>query len=265
MRMAEITYYQTSWSGLELVLMKNSRLSYPQHNHISVYTVCMLLSGRVYFYRQGGQQTEQEENSIWVIRPYEPHRFTALGMYTMLTICIPKELVEHRDMEALACVLKPALGRMCRECGLEEERRKVLLAQVLLLLMQTSVLTVQPFSSAVQQLCDAMENHAEESLCLEDMAMQTHFSKYHLLRLFKQEVGLTPHQFQLQNRIRKAQKQILCCTSMTEVALDTGFCDQSHFIRQFEKFLGLSPTRYRCACRTLPSAALNERRKEFGE
>ena len=154
---------------------------------------------------------------------------------------------------------------MCRECGLEEERRKVLFAQVLLLLMQTSVLTVQPFSSAVQQLCDTMENHAEKPLCLDDMAMQTHFSKYHLLRLFKQEVGLTPHQFQLQNRIRKAQKQILCCTSMAEVALDAGFCDQSHFIRQFEKLLGLSPTRYRCACWTLPFADLNECRKEFGE
>lgn len=264
MRMAEITYYQTLWSGLELVLMQNSRLSYPQHNHISVYTVCMLLSGRVCFYRQN-RRMEQEENSIWVIRPYEPHCFTAQGMYTMLTVCIPKEWVGHRDMETLACVLEPALGQMCRECGLEEERRKVLFAQVLLLLMQTSVLTVQPFSSAVQQLCDTMENHAEKPLCLDDMAMQTHFSKYHLLRLFKQEVGLTPHQFQLQNRIRKAQKQILCCTSMAEVALDAGFCDQSHFIRQFEKLLGLSPTRYRCACRTLPFADLNECRKEFGE
>lgn len=264
MRRTEITYYQTSRSGLEFILMKNSTLSYPQHNHVSVYTVCMLLSGSVCFYRRE-RQMEQEGNSIWVIRPYEPHRFTAQGIYTMMTVCIPKELVEHRDAAALAGVLEPALVQMCIECGLEEERRKVLFAQVFLPLMQMSVLTVGPFSSAVQRLCDAMENHAEEPLGLDDMAMQTHFSKYHLLRLFKQEVGLTPHQFQLQNRIRKAQKQILCCTSMAEVALDTGFCDQSHFIRQFEKLLGLSPTRYRCACRTLPVAGLNQRRKEFGE
>ncbi len=65
--------------------------------------------------------------------------------------------------------------------------------------------------------------------------------KYRFIRSFKAEVELTPHQFQIQNRIRKAQRLIHEADTITEVALTTGFCDQSHFIKQFEKQVGLSP------------------------
>ena len=74
-------------------------------------------------------------------------------------------------------------------------------------------------------------------------------SKYHFIRkLFKKEVGLTPHQFQIQNRIRKAQWLMNRIKTITEVALNTGFCDQSHFIKQFEKWWGLTPTAYKMSC-----------------
>ena len=69
--------------------------------------------------------------------------------------------------------------------------------------------------------------------------------KYHFIRSFKAEVGLTPHQFQIQNRIRKAQRLIHETNTITEVALTTGFCDQSHFIKQFEKYVGLPPLTYK--------------------
>ena len=36
--------------------------------------------------------------------------------------------------------------------------------------------------------------------------------------------------------------------TITEVALNTGFCDQSHFIKQFEKMVGLTPTVYKMSC-----------------
>ena len=65
-------------------------------------------------------------------------------------------------------------------------------------------------------------------------------------------MGLTPHQFQLQNRIRKAQRLIHNAETMTEVALSTGFCDQSHFIKQFEKQVGLPPLTYKLSSQTIP-------------
>ncbi len=83
------------------------------------------------------------------------------------------------------------------------------------------------------------------------MAKNAFLSKYHFIRNFKAEVGLTPHQFQIQNRIRKAQRLIHKTDTITEVALATDFCDQSHFIKEFKKQIGLTPLTYKQASRTI--------------
>ena len=83
------------------------------------------------------------------------------------------------------------------------------------------------------------------------MAQAAFVSKYHLIRRFKQAVGLTPHQFQMQNRVRKAQRLLGRSGTMTEAALTAGFCDQSHFIRLFERYVGLTPSAYLTSCASL--------------
>ena len=89
------------------------------------------------------------------------------------------------------------------------------------------------------------------------MAQNAFISKYHFIRSFKSEVGLTPHQFQVQNRIRKAQSLISEAETITEVALKTGFYDQSHFIRQFEKYVGLTPSAYKLSLGTCKHDAID--------
>lgn len=90
-----------------------------------------------------------------------------------------------------------------------------------------------------------LEFYPERKISVEEMAHTAFISKYHFIRSFKREVGLTPHQFQIQNRIRKAQRLIGEAQTITEVALATGFFDQSHFIKQFEKYVGLTPSSYK--------------------
>lgn len=77
------------------------------------------------------------------------------------------------------------------------------------------------------------------------MSEKTNISKYHLIREFKKEVGLTPHKFQVQNRIRKSQHLINNKYSIIEAGLIAGFYDQSHFIRHFKNIVGITPTEYR--------------------
>lgn len=76
------------------------------------------------------------------------------------------------------------------------------------------------------------------------MSEQVFISPYHLIISFKKKIGLTPHKFQMQNRIRKAQYLLLHSNNITEVALTTGFCDQSHFNKWFQKIVGITPTEY---------------------
>jgi AraC-like DNA-binding protein len=68
----------------------------------------------------------------------------------------------------------------------------------------------------------------------------------------------------MQNRIRKARKMMLDTRlPLTEVALAAGFYDQSHFIRCFRKFAGMTPSKFREACVVGTSSA--ERGEKLGE
>ena len=58
-------------------------------------------------------------------------------------------------------------------------------------------------------------------------------------------MGLTPHQFQMQNRVRKAQRLLRDSAPTAEAALAAGFCDQSHLSRYFKQIVGLTPGQYR--------------------
>ena len=92
-----------------------------------------------------------------------------------------------------------------------------------------------------QFILDAPEN----KFSLEDMAQSINISPYHMIRQFKSTCGLTPHQFQIQCRVRKAQKLLEAGKSVIEAAYATGFCDQSHFDRCFRKIVRITPMEYK--------------------
>lgn len=91
----------------------------------------------------------------------------------------------------------------------------------------------------------------ENTFLIEDMARKIGVSPYHMIRRFKNVCGLTPHQFQIQCRVRKAQRLLEEGKSVTEVAYATGFCDQSHFDRCFRKIVRLTPREYKQAVKRL--------------
>lgn len=86
--------------------------------------------------------------------------------------------------------------------------------------------------------------NSELDIPLADMAEQIHISKYHLIRKFTDENGITPHRFQIQCRIRKAQRLLEQGEKVIDVAQAVGFCDQSHLDRAFKKQVGISPEEY---------------------
>lgn len=89
-----------------------------------------------------------------------------------------------------------------------------------------------------------IQAHLEQDLKLADLAAIAQLSPYHFLRLFKQSLGLTPHQYILQRRIAAARRLLQGSCSIAEVALRTGFCDQSHLTRCFKQALGVTPKQY---------------------
>jgi AraC family transcriptional regulator len=93
-----------------------------------------------------------------------------------------------------------------------------------------------------------MAEHSAAPHKLTGLAKMARMSPYHFLRSFKATTGVTPHQWLLRARLRKAA-EVLATTGapVTDVALDVGFADLSNFTRSFHAEFGASPRQYRLA------------------
>lgn len=69
-------------------------------------------------------------------------------------------------------------------------------------------------------------------------------SRFHFCRAFKKVVGISPHSYQLHRRIQRSKILIRAGTPLADVAVETGFFDQSHLSRHFKRIVGVSPGAY---------------------
>ena len=100
-------------------------------------------------------------------------------------------------------------------------------------------------SQAVQKAKDHLDRHFTEPILLADLAEVSGLGPYTLLRRFKAAHGLPPHAFLVNKRINKARKDLARGLSVARVATDCGFFDQSHFIKTFRQYVGLTPSQYK--------------------
>jgi AraC-like DNA-binding protein len=89
-----------------------------------------------------------------------------------------------------------------------------------------------------------LREHVDENVTLEDLARNAGLSAFHLCRVFRAAVGMTPHAYQTQTRVRRAKSLLRAGLPITEVAVQAGFYDQAHLNRHFKRIVGLPPGRY---------------------
>jgi AraC-like DNA-binding protein len=90
-----------------------------------------------------------------------------------------------------------------------------------------------------------IEANAAEPLDLESTARQAGLSPFHFLRTFGRVLGVTPHQYLVRTRLRRAARLLAEGElPVTEVALEVGFADLSNFVRTFKRAAGVPPARF---------------------
>lgn len=91
----------------------------------------------------------------------------------------------------------------------------------------------------------AIEARCGETLRLAELAQIAGLSPYHFVRAFRAQIGMTPHAWQLDARIRRARRLLDTGAPLAELALQLGFADQSHFQRVFRQRVAATPRQYR--------------------
>lgn len=94
-----------------------------------------------------------------------------------------------------------------------------------------------------------MDEDYARNIDLQQIAGEAFLSVFHFIRLFKKLYGLTPHQYLIAVRIRKAKELLQTNNSVTEVCYAVGFNSVTSFASLFKKITGLSPSGYQNACK----------------
>jgi AraC-like DNA-binding protein len=135
------------------------------------------------------------------------------------------QIIDSRDFESLSNVVADALDDFMRNIYLQGHSRT---------------------NQTVATILNYLSDHFHENISLEMLSKETGLSTFRVAHLVKEVTGKTVLQHVHQLRIQEAQRLLeqsnLNCT---DIAYETGFGDQSYFIKQFRKWMGITPARYR--------------------
>jgi AraC family transcriptional regulator len=93
-----------------------------------------------------------------------------------------------------------------------------------------------------------LDEHSHEAIDLASAAARAGLSEFHFLRVFARVLGVTPHQYLVRARLRRAVRLLAeGGRSVTDVAFDSGFADLSNFVRTFRRAAGAPPLAFRRA------------------
>lgn len=95
------------------------------------------------------------------------------------------------------------------------------------------------------KLCDYINNHLDEDLSLDRLASFFYTSKYHISHVFKDNMGISLHQYIIKKRLQSSKNGVLSGIPLTKLYHQYGFSDYTSFYRAFKKEFGLSPKEFR--------------------
>lgn len=258
-----------SLGGLELLYADYLTQEFAPHTH-DFYAIGVVQSGALSFKPKSPSEVVPPGN-IMIIHPGEVHTGRCVGdhgcKYRMFyvhptnlrelfqhlsgkpveSLFFRDQNIEDKETAKLLHSLHVAIESL-QAPAIEKESRLILALTNLLVRHATPrpfVIQDRPNRKFVKMAKEFIEDHYHDNVTLKEIALAVNISPFHLLRMFKEEIGLAPHAYLTQYRIGKARRLLSKGTPIIQVALQTGFCDQSQFAKRFKQLVGTTPGHYR--------------------
>jgi AraC-like DNA-binding protein len=134
-----------------------------------------------------------------------------------------------------------------------DELGMLLARRLVTLLSGRQLRPAEPRASDRRRVVEAalwIDESSHQPIDLESAAQMFGLSPFHFLRIFARVLGVTPHQYLIRSRLRRAARLLACDTRpITDVAFDVGFGDLSNFVRTFHRAAAVSPRGFRRAAK----------------
>jgi AraC-like DNA-binding protein len=275
-RIENVCYYRDAdLGGIEVCRVKASSHVFPKHAHDDIYAVGLMEIGSSWCLGPDRDDAFVDAGELALINPGQVHSGVPADnnpvTYRMIYVQIEQFIEMARAMsekeESLPefkqlIVRDPSLYRaLIHLCWLMDKKGRRLEKQSIALEafhrmlssyggMAAAYSRVGGERFAVRRAKEFLTENLDAKCSLSEAADVVGLSRYHFLRVFKHETGLPPHLFRTQRRIDAAQRLLKDGVPFSQVALATGFSDQSHFTNKFRQFTGATPSQYLSRHRT---------------
>ena len=259
----------TGVDGLSCLHADFTTHDYAPHQH-DAFVVAVTESGGSEF-RSRGRSDEARESVLLVFNPAEPHsgRMGWSKRWRYRSLYLTQPAIDHvtagLGIDRPAYFMRNVLGdadliaafaRLHR--SLDEghdplEEHELLVASFGELFTRhgdgaRAIPTVPRDEAAVSIVVKRMASqHAESGLSLDEMGLWVGMTAFQLIGLFKRTIGLTPHAYLTQLRLKAAIRELKAGVPIADAALASGFYDQSALTRHFKRSFGITPLQYQRA------------------
>jgi len=246
-----------SLDRLQLVKGNSVIQSFPEHLHRKP-CIGMIEKGKA-IYTNRDREYLLNQNDLYFINENEPHAIRSIDQsgFSYSVLCLSRGLGYYYGQENETIEFTEAVSTdnhaskvfhtyiediMNSQSDLERECCFILLLDWLSPFC--SIQANDNHYSDMQLVCEYIHLNLRKKINLTELAAVAHVSKYYFIKCFKRELGLTPYEYLLQEKIKYAQVQILHMKSLAIVASELDFSDQSHFCNTFKKYTGVTPADY---------------------
>ncbi|ALC82393.1 MULTISPECIES: AraC family ligand binding domain-containing protein [Bacillus] len=259
------TIYLDSDLDIEAYRFKGIMQKFPAHFH-EYYVIGFIEEGQR-FLACKGEEYIINPGDLLLFNPYDTHSCARIDGKTLDYRCInvtpevmKKVMLQINGEDNLPSFKQNVLYRSELVSNLRELHVKItqedhefkkeeLFYHLLEDLIQTySDLAIVPQASEtsheIKTVCAYLEENYTKTIKLNDLSALTGWSKYHLLRSFTKQMGISPYSYLETIRVNHAKKMLEQGNKPIEVAFLTGFSDQSHLTKNFKSLVGLTPKQY---------------------
>lgn len=244
--------------NIEIVEGKSSH-SFPSHSH-NVFCIGIVTDGVI---QLNIQQEDYllEKGDVYFIPPKIQHKISAMDRteYEYIVLCVYNNVQKYSNNSLVRYVFKDKIVRdrifniiqKLKDSNNENYFENNIL-NFLREYVEIDYSCKKRTSNTIVLLAvDFIKDSLNESFDLQKLSQHTNITKYHLVRLFKNQMGVTPYQFYIQEKIKQIRKGLLKQQPISDLVFDFNFSDESHLCNTFKKHIGITPMQFKESCKTI--------------
>ncbi|KJY73054.1 AraC family transcriptional regulator [Vibrio coralliilyticus] len=194
-----------------------------------------------------GAGEEMAYQMLYIPEPTLMNLILALGSAKKKCARLDMSLFQDSMLQSQIFSLTSAMNSSTSLSSLEEEHLLLGIAHSIIRIGDGTLTDNHSYGridSLLNRAKEFIHDNLHRKCSVDEIANAANMSKYHFIRLFNEQFGMTPHQYVLGHKINRAKYELELGKNAADIAFQYGFSDLSHLNRNFKNAFGITPNQY---------------------